>query len=293
MSIRKAVIPAAGLGLNFLPTTKATAKEMLPIVDKPIMQYVIEEAEASGIEEFIIITGRHKRSIEDHFDANFELEDNLATKGKNDLLKIATETTMNNIYYVRQAHPKGVGDAVLAAKEFVANEPFVVLLADNIMLSDEPMTKQIIAKFEELDSSIVAVQQTEEIEKLSSFGVVEVGEKVSDKTYSMDSFVEKPAVSDIKGTFASIGRYVLTPDIFNYLETQEAGKNGQVQLTDAIARMNERMPVYAYDYVGERYDVGDVKGYLEANILAGLHHPETSDEFKVYLKELAKTLKEQ
>lgn len=290
MSIKKAVIPAAGLGLNFLPTTKATAKEMLPIVDKPVMQFVVEEAEAAGIEEFIIVTGRHKRSIEDHFDANFELEENLAAKGKKDLLKVANETTKDNIYYVRQPSPKGVGDAVLSAKEFVANEPFVVLLADNIMLSDEPVTKQIIDKFDELDSPIVAVQKTDEVEKLASFGVVDIGEEVSDKTYTMDSFVEKPDLDSIQGSYASIGRYVLTPEIFNYLETQEPGKNGQVQLTDAIARMNERVPVYAYDYDGERYDVGDVMGYLEANILSGLNHPDTAEDFKTYLKDLAKEL---
>lgn len=289
--IRKAIIPVAGLGLNFLPTTKATAKEMLPIVDKPIMQFVVEEALASGIEEFIIVTGRHKRSIEDHFDANFDLEQNLKAKGKDRLYEIATGTTLDHVYYVRQPYPKGLGDAVYQAKEFVSNEPFVVLLADNIMRSETPLTKQLLDAFDEVDGPLVAVQQSNQIEELSSYGVVDIDENIQDNIHRISSFVEKPEEDQIEGSYASIGRYVLTPEVFDYLENQAPDSQGQIQLTDAIARMIDDQPIYAYDFEGERYDVGDVQGFLEANILCGLTHPETADEFKPYLIDLAEKLK--
>lgn len=289
--IKKAIIPVAGLGLNFLPTTKATAKEMLPIVDKPIMQFVVEEALASGIEEFIIVTGRHKRSIEDHFDANFDLEQNLKAKGKDRLYEVATQTNLDHVYYVRQAYPRGLADAVYQAKEFVSNEPFVVLLADNIMQSEVPLTRQLLDAFEDLDGPLVAVQASHEVEELSSYGVVDIDEEVRPGIHTISSFVEKPKEDQIEGSYASIGRYVLTPEIFDYIETQEADRHGQVQLTDAVARMMADQPVYAYEFVGERYDVGDVEGFLEANILRGLTHEETAVDFQAYLKSMAHQLK--
>lgn len=289
--ITKAVIPVAGLGLNFLPTTKATAKEMLPIVDKPIMQFVVEEALASGIEEFVIVTGRHKRSIEDHFDANFDLEQNLLAKKKDDLYQKATETTLDNVYYVRQPYPKGLGDAVLQAKEFIGNEPFVVLLADNIMPSEIPITRQLIEEFDQVDASVIAVQESHEVEDLSSYGVVDVKEKINERLYAVNKIVEKPDPDKIEGSYVSTGRYVLTPEIFDFLESQEPDEDGQIQLSEAISRLNEKEPVYAYQFDGERYDVGDIEGYLEANILYGLKHPETADEFKDYLIKLADKLK--
>lgn len=289
--ITKAVIPVAGLGLNFLPTTKATAKEMLPIVDKPIMQFVVEEAIASGIEEFVIVTGRHKRSIEDHFDANFDLEQNLLSKQKDELYQKATETTLDNVYYVRQAYPKGLGDAVLQAREFIGNEPFVVLLADNIMPSDIPITRQLIEQFDKVDASVIAIQESDQVEDLSSYGVVDVKEEISERLHTINKIVEKPEPSEIEGSYASTGRYVLTPEIFDFLESQEPDANGQVQLSEAISRLNQKEPVYAYQFEGERYDVGDVEGYLEANILYGLKHPETAEKFKDYLINLAEKLK--
>lgn len=289
--ITKAVIPVAGLGLNFLPTTKATAKEMLPIVDKPIMQFVVEEAIASGIEEFVIVTGRHKRSIEDHFDANFDLEQNLLAKQKDELYQKATETTLDNVYYVRQAYPRGLGDAVLQAREFVGNEPFVVLLADNIMPSEIPITRQLIEQFDKVDSSVISIQESHQVEDLSSYGVVDVKEEISERLHTINKIVEKPEPGKIEGSYASTGRYVLTPEIFDFLESQEPDDDGQVQLSEAISRLNQKEPVYAYHFEGERYDVGDVEGYLEANILYGLKHPETAEEFKDYLITLAEKLK--
>lgn len=289
--ITKAVIPVAGLGLNFLPTTKATAKEMLPIVDKPIMQFVVEEALASGIEEFVIVTGRHKRSIEDHFDANFDLEQNLLAKQKDELYQKATETTLDNVYYVRQPYPRGLGDAVLQAQEFVGNEPFVVLLADNIMPSELPITQQLIEQFDKVDASVISVQESDEVEDLSSYGVVDVKEEISERLHTVNKIVEKPEQDKIEGSYASTGRYVLTPAIFDFLESQEPDADGQIQLSEAISRLNQKEPVYAYQFEGERYDVGDVEGYLEANILYGLKHPETADEFKDYLIDLAEKLK--
>jgi UTP--glucose-1-phosphate uridylyltransferase len=285
--IRKAVIPAAGAGLNFLPATKATAKEMLPIVDKPVMQFVVEEALESGIEELIIITGRHKRSIEDHFDANFELEQNLRAKEKNDLLKIAQDTTLDNIFYVRQPSPLGLGDAVLRAKEFINDEPFAVLLADNIMESEVSITKQLINTYEQHETSLIAIQESSEVEDLSSYGVVDVGEEQEKGLFTFDDIVEKPEPEDLHGNYATIGRYILEPEIFTYLETQEPGVDNQIQLTDAIERMNKDKEAYAYLFDGKRYDVGDLEGYMEANILFGLDHPETEAELRDYILDYA------
>ncbi len=285
--ITKAVIPAAGAGLNFLPATKATAKEMLPIVDKPIMQFVVEEALASGVEEIIIITGRHKRSIEDHFDANFELEQNLRAKEKKELLKIARDTTLDNIFYVRQPYPAGLGDAVLRAQEFINDEPFAVLLADNIMESEVPITKQLIDSYEKHETSLIAVQESAEVEDLSSYGVVDVEGEKEEGIFTFNDIVEKPEPEDLRGNYATIGRYIFEPEIFDYLETQEPGVDDQIQLTDAIERMNQDKETYAYLFDGKRYDVGDLEGYMEANILFGLNHPETDDELREYILDYA------
>lgn len=293
VQIKKAVIPVAGLGLNFLPTTKGTAKEMLPIVDKPIMQFVIEEAEAAGIEEFIVVTGRNKGSIENHFDANFDLEQNLKAAGKDALYEVATAATRDSIYYVRQPYPKGLGDAVLQARDMVGDEPFVVLLADNILRHDEPILADMLKVFEEYGQSIMGVQASDEVEDITSYGVVSVAESVSDHLFKIDQIEEKPTPAQAKNAYASIGRYVLTPEIFDYLENQEAGVEGLIHLTDALERLNQdkEQDVLAYQYDGTRYDVGDVWGYVKANLYYGLQHEETADELKEYIKDLADQLR--
>lgn len=290
-NIKKAVIPAAGWGLNFLPTSKATAKEMLPIVDKPIMQFVFEEAKAAGIEEFLIISGGHKRSIQDQFDSNFELEDNLRSKGKDALLKIALETTQSNVYYVNQPYPDGLGNAILQAKDFINEEPFLVILADNLLKPPMEVIPTLLEKYDKYQVPLVAVQSTGEIENIESYGVLETGDKKEDNICQITSFVEKPDAEDVKeGSYASIGRYVLTPDIFDYLESQEPNEKGLVELTDAISRMNEDQEVLAVEFDGWRFDVGSVEGYVEANIWYGLEHEETKDELKDYIIKLGKEL---
>ncbi|MEQ9764290.1 UTP--glucose-1-phosphate uridylyltransferase GalU [Streptococcus sp. ZJ151] len=291
--VRKAVIPAAGLGTRFLPATKALAKEMLPIVDKPTIQFIVEEALKSGIEEILVITGKAKRSIEDHFDSNFELEHNLEQKGKNDLLKLVNDTTAINLHFIRQSHPRGLGDAVLQAKAFVGNEPFVVMLGDDLMdiTNDKtvPLTKQLINVFEETHASTIAVMPVPH-EEVSSYGVIAPHKEVHKGLYSVDSFVEKPAPEDAPSDLAIIGRYLLTPEIFAILEKQAPGAGNEVQLTDAIDTLNKTQRVFAHEFTGNRYDVGDKFGFMKTSIDYALKHSQVKDDLKQYIIDLGKKL---
>ncbi|CRH89828.1 UTP--glucose-1-phosphate uridylyltransferase [Chlamydia trachomatis] len=290
--VRKAVIPAAGLGTRFLPATKALAKEMLPIVDKPTIQFIVEEALKSGIEDILVVTGKSKRSIEDHFDSNFELEYNLKEKGKTDLLKLVDETTGIRLHFIRQSHPRGLGDAVLQAKAFVGNEPFVVMLGDDLMDingTSTPLTKQLINDFKHTHASTIAVMPVPH-EEVSAYGVIAPQGEGVNGLYSVETFVEKPAPEDAPSDLAIIGRYLLMPEIFDILENQKPGAGNEIQLTDAIDTLNKTQRVFAREFKGNRYDVGDKFGYMKTSIDYGLNHPQTKDDLKKYIIELGKEL---
>lgn len=289
--IRKAVIPAAGFGTSFLPATKAQPKELLPIVDKPIIQFIVEEAFESGIEEILIISGKHKRSIEDHFDSNYELEENLESKGKDKLLNIVKTTTKDNLFYVRQAHPRGLGDAILHAKAFVNDEPFVVMLGDNIMKSDIPVTKQLIDLFEENESANLAVVEVAP-EEADLYGIIDIDQEVegSEGVYTVKEFVEKPQAQSAPSNLAIAGRYILTTEIFDILEEINQGVDDELQLTDAINELNKQQTVYAKKMEGKRYDVGNKIGYMKMSLDYGLEHPETEEDFKTYLIKMSEEL---
>ncbi len=290
--VRKAVIPAAGLGTRFLPATKAIAKEMLPIVDKPTIQFIVEEALKSGIEDILIVTGKAKRPIEDHFDSNIELEQNLREKGKTEPLKLVEETTDINLHFIRQSHPKGLGHAVLQAKAFVGNEPFVVMLGDDLMDingNGTPLTKQLINDYEKTHASTIAVMKVPH-EDVDKYGVIDPKGEVSKGLYNVERFVEKPEISEAPSDLAIIGRYLLTPEIFDVLETQAPGAGNEIQLTDAIERLNKTQRVFAHEFTGKRYDVGDKFGFVETTIEYGLEHPQISESLKAYLIEKGKEL---
>ncbi|MBR8700523.1 UTP--glucose-1-phosphate uridylyltransferase [Fusobacterium sp. DD29] len=284
--VTKAVIPAAGLGTRVLPATKAQPKEMLVIVDKPSLQYIVEELVESGIEDIIIVTGRNKDSIEDHFDFSFELEKTLQRDGKYELLeKVEKISSMANICYVRQNHPKGLGHAILKAKPFVGDEPFIIALGDDIIYNPEkPVSKQLIENYEKYGSSVVGCQEVKE-EDVSKYGVVAPTKPLDDKTVEINDFVEKPDVDKAPSKLACLGRYLLTPKIFDYLEKAKPGKGGEIQLTDSILDMlNDGEKVVAYNFEGKRYDIGNKFGLLKANIEFGLKNEETRDELLNYLK---------
>lgn len=287
--VRKAIIPAAGLGTRFLPATKAMAKEMLPIVDKPTIQFIVEEALASGIEDILIVTGKAKRPIEDHFDANIELEQNLREKGKTELLKLVEETTNVNLHFIRQSHPKGLGHAVLQAKAFVGNEPFVVMLGDDLMHDSTPLTKQLMDHYEDTYASTIAVMEVPH-EETNKYGIIAPEEEVKSGLYSVKNFVEKPKPAEAPSNLAIIGRYLLTPEIFSILENQAPGAGGEIQLTDAIDTLNQTQRVFAHQFKGQRFDVGDKFGFLKTSIQYGLTHPEVKDSLKDYIIELGKEL---
>lgn len=290
MNVKKAVIPAAGLGTRFLPATKAMAKEMLPIVDKPTIQFIVEEALKSGIEDILIVTGKAKRPIEDHFDANIELEMNLKEKGKTDLLKLVEETTDVNLHFIRQSHPKGLGHAVLQAKAFVGNEPFVVMLGDDIMEDKVPLTKQLIDDYDNTHASTIAVMRVPH-EDTSKYGIINPETEVKKGLYNVKNFVEKPKPEEAPSDLAIIGRYLLTPEIFSILENQTPGAGGEIQLTDAIDTLNKTQRVFAREFKGERFDVGDKFGFMKTSIEYGLKHPEVKDNLREYIIELAGELK--
>lgn len=282
MKVKKAIIPAAGLGTRFLPATKAQPKEMLPIVDKPTIQYIIEEAIASGIEEILIITGRNKKCIEDHFDKSVELEMELEKAGKSDLLEVVRDISdMVDIHYIRQKEPKGLGHAIHCAKTFVGNEPFAVLLGDDVVHSEVPCLKQLIDCYDEYKTTILGVQKVPE-ENVSKYGIVE-GIHIEDRVYKVKDLIEKPSIEDAPSNIAILGRYIITPQIFEILENTEAGKNGEIQLTDALKTLISQEAMYAYDFEGKRYDVGDKLGFLQATIEYALRKPELRDEFINYL----------
>lgn len=287
--VRKAIIPAAGLGTRFLPATKAMPKEMLPIVDTPTIQLIVEEALKSGIEDILVITGKHKRAIEDHFDSNAELENNLKMKHKDGLLQIVNETTRINLHYIRQSSPEGLGHAVLQAKAFVGDEPFVVMLGDDLMEDEVPLTRQLMNDYDKTGSSVVAVMQVPH-EDTDKYGVIDPAGEVADGLYEVKGFVEKPEPQDAPSDLAIIGRYLLTPEIFALLETQERGAGNEIQLTDAINRLNKEQKVYARQFKGTRYDTGDKFGYMKTNIDFGLKHPQIKDQLRDYILELAQEL---
>ncbi|WCT55321.1 UTP--glucose-1-phosphate uridylyltransferase GalU [Paenibacillus kyungheensis] len=283
MKIRKAIIPAAGLGTRFLPATKAMPKEMLPIVDKPTIQYIIEEAVASGIEDIIIVTGKGKRAIEDHFDSSFELEHNLAEKEKWDLLDaVRKPSEMADIHYIRQKEPKGLGHAIWCARKFIGNEPFAVLLGDDIVESDIPCLKQMMDVYEEYESSIVGVKEVDWNE-VSRYGIVD-SLPISDRLYQAKGLVEKPARENAPSNLAIMGRYILTPEIFNILGNQQIGVGGEIQLTDAISQLALKEKILAYQFEGLRHDVGEKSGFVQTTIHYALKHPELREETLSYLR---------
>jgi UTP--glucose-1-phosphate uridylyltransferase len=283
--VRKAIIPAAGLGTRFLPATKAMPKEMLPIVDKPTIQYIVEEAIASGIEDIIIVTGKGKRAIEDHFDYAHELEQNLMDRGKFELLeKVRYSTNLADIHYIRQKEPKGLGHAVWCARNFIGDEPFAVLLGDDIVQSETPCLKQLINQYEEMLSSVIGVQSVPD-EETHRYGIVEPS--VQDgRRYQVENFVEKPAPGTAPSNLAIMGRYILTPEIFMFLDQQEKGAGGEIQLTDAIQKLNQIQRVFAYDFEGKRYDVGEKLGFVKTTIEFALQNEEINDELLEYLKQI-------
>lgn len=281
--IRKAIIPAAGLGTRFLPATKAMPKEMLPILTKPTIQYIVEEAVASGIEQIIIVSGRNKRAIEDHFDHAPELENILRQKGKLELLKeVDASTTMAEIHYIRQKEPKGLGHAIWSARHFIGNEPFAVLLGDDLIVAERPGLKQLMDQYETTASSVIGVQQVA-AEHTHRYGIIDPIEQIGNR-YHVRQFVEKPPQGTAPSNMAIIGRYILTPAIFTYLETQQAGSGGEIQLTDAIERLNGIEDVYAYDIKGERFDVGEKMGYVETTLAFALKDEEIQEDVKALLK---------
>ena len=285
--VRKAIIPAAGLGTRFLPATKAQPKEMLPIVDKPTLQYIIEEAVASGIEEILIITGRNKKSIEDHFDRSVELELELESKDKHDLLEeVRNISDMANIHYIRQKQPKGLGHAILCAKSFVGDEPFAVLLGDDIVVSDTPAISQLIGIHNAFDGPVLGVQEVADSE-VHKYGIIQSAQEYFGDTHRsvrrVIGMIEKPNLENAPSNLAVLGRYILTPDIFDILEETEPGVGDEIQLTDAIRVLASNRSIYSCNFSGTRYDVGDKLGYLKATVDSALSNDKLGTEFREYL----------
>lgn len=290
--IKKAVIPAAGYGTRFLPATKATPKEMLPIVDKPTIQYIVEEALESGIEEILIISGHAKRAIEDHFDSAPNLERELEEKGKDDLLAIVRETADINVHYIRQKKMRGLGDAILCAKSFMAGEPFAVLLGDDVVYADgsrgqKPALRQLIDIYDAYGGSVLGCQQVPD-EKVSSYGIVAGSEIAGSSLVKVSDMIEKPELAEAPSNMAVLGRYIISPTIFELLEHTAPGKGGEVQLTDALKQLAAVEPVWAYCFEGKRYDVGDKLGFLKATVEFALRRDDLGPQFGVYLRELTR-----
>ena len=288
--IRKAVIPAAGYGTRFLPATKATPKEMLPIVDKPTIQYIVEEALESGIEAILIISGHGKRAIEDHFDSAPALEHELARKGKQDLLDVVRETTDVNVHYVRQKYMRGLGDAILCARSFVGDEPFAVLLGDDVVYHPERSAlRQLIDIYEETGGSVLGCQIVSD-EQVSSYGIVGGETLENRRLMRVSDMVEKPSLEEAPSRMAVLGRYIIRPEIFSILGETKPGKGGEIQLTDALKVLAQREAVYAYDFEGKRYDLGDKLGFLEATVEFALRRPDLGGPFQAYLKKIVDTM---
>jgi len=285
MKVKKAVIPAAGFGTRFLPATKVVPKELLPIVDKPTIQYIMEEVAAAGIEEVILITGREKGSIEDHFDTSTELENHLKKKGKEDLLRMVREISeMVTLVSVRQKEPLGLGHAILCAKRTVGEEPFAVLLGDDLIDAKIPCIKQMIDVYQEMDGALIAIQKVPRSET-HLYGIIK-GKRVKERVYRIEEMVEKPKQGRAPSNLAIIGRYILPPQIFGILEKVSPDVKGEIQLTDGLRELSQRFPVFGYEFIGDRYDAGDKLGYLQANISFGLKHPELGPKLKHYLKNM-------
>lgn len=288
--IRKAVIPAAGLGTRFLPATKAIPKEMLPIVDVPTIQYIIEEAVQSGIEEILVITNSNKHCMENHFDRSYELEERLKESDKMDEYQMICDVAnMANMYYVRQKEPKGLGHAILCAKSFIGDEPFAVLLGDDLVVNKggEPAIKQLINAYNQVGATIIGVQEVPH-DQVYRYGVIEPTRKVTGRRIKLSDLVEKPPVEQAPSDKAIVGRYVLTPEIFEVLESQDAGKNGEIQLTDAIRNIMISQSIYAYEFEGTWYDVGDKMGFLKATINQALEREELKEPLMNYMRELTR-----
>ncbi|MCX7845737.1 MAG: UTP--glucose-1-phosphate uridylyltransferase GalU [Dictyoglomaceae bacterium] len=285
MGIRKAVFPAAGLGTRFLPATKAQPKEMLPIVDKPIIQYGVEEAVNSGLDEIVIVTGRNKRAIEDHFDISFELEYFLQKKGDLELLRQVREISeLATVYYIRQKEPLGLGHAVLVTKEIVKDEPFAVVLSDDLIISDIPCLKQMINIYERYKCSVIAVEKVPK-EEVKNYGII-AGKELENGLYQISDLIEKPSLEEAPSNLAIVGRYILTPEIFNMLEKVKPGRGGEIQLTDGLKLLLEKEAIYAYEFKGKRYDTGNKLGFLIASVELALKREDIGKIFKEYLKNL-------
>lgn len=285
--IKKAVIPAAGYGTRFLPATKATPKEMLPIVDKPTIQYIVEEAKKSGIEDILIISGHGKRAIEDHFDSAPALEAELLKKGKLDMLKMVQETADINIHYIRQRYMRGLGDAILCAKAFMGDEPFAVLLGDDVVYNPEkPALKQLIDVYEATGGSVLGCQEVPD-DKVSAYGIVAGSETDDKRLMRVSDMVEKPALEEAPSHMAVLGRYIIKPQIFSILENTAPGKDGEIQLTDALKVLAKEDAVYAYNFAGQRYDLGDKLGFLKATVEFALRREDLGASFRAYLKDIA------
>lgn len=285
MEIKKAIIPAGGLGTRFLPATKSQPKEMLPIIDKPTIQYIIEEAVESGIEDILIVTNRTKKAIEDYFDKSVELESELEQKGEEELLNIVKKISdIANVYYIRQKEPKGLGDAILTAKSFIGNNPFAVLLGDDVITSKIPVLKQMIDVYQKYQSSIIGVQNVN-WKDVNKYGIIS-GEFLEDRIFKVEDMLEKPQRCDAPSNLAILGRYIITPEIFSILENQQAGLGGEIQLTDSLSKLAKIRPIYSYNFVGKRYDIGNKLGFLQANIEFALSRSDLKDEFTSYLKTL-------
>lgn len=289
--VRRAVIPAAGLGTRFLPATKATPKEMLPIVDKPTIQYIIEEALASGIEDIIIISGKSKRAIEDHFDRNMELEMSLEASGKFEQLEMVRRISEINLHYIRQKEPRGLGHAILCARRFIGDEPFAVLLGDDVVDSEKPALKQLIDVYDRRGFSVLGVQEVAP-EKVSSYGIIDGAPTEEARTYTVKDMVEKPAQEEAPSRLAVLGRYIITPEIFDILENTPPGRGNEIQLTDALRVLAKQQPMYAYNFEGRRYDVGDKQGFIEATVEYALKRTEMHGKLLEYLKHIVDVNKE-
>jgi UTP--glucose-1-phosphate uridylyltransferase len=287
--VNKAVFPAAGLGTRFLPATKASPKEMLPIVDKPMFQYAVEEAESCNLKEFIVITGKSKRAIEDHFDYSWELEENLKSKGKKKILDEIRQLSQHQFAYIRQGAPLGLGHAILCSRPFVKDEPFAVLLSDDIIDPDDRLLKDMIRIYNKYNATVLALQQVPK-DEIHRYGVI-AGKEVGKNIFKISDMVEKPKASSAPSDMAIIGRYILTPDIFNILAKTRPGKGGEIQLTDALKTLLKRKPVYGYLFQGRRYDGGDKVGYLKATVELALKNPSVKDEFKDYLYSRVSSIK--
>ncbi|MFH1155712.1 MAG: UTP--glucose-1-phosphate uridylyltransferase GalU [Pseudomonadota bacterium] len=286
MKIKKAVFPVAGLGTRFLPATKAMAKEMLPVVDKPIIQYAVEEAFAAGIEQIIFVTGRGKKALEDHFDRSFELEHTLEEKKKDDLLKLVRELVpeTGTIIYTRQNEPKGLGHAIWCARDIVGDEPFAVLLADDMIKSDVPVLSQMIQRFDRLRASIVAVMEVER-DQTDKYGILDA-EEIEDQVVRILGMVEKPKPSEAPSNLAIIGRYILTPQIFEHLGKKKTGAGGEIQLTDAIESLRQTQPIFGFKFKGRRFDCGDKAGFQMANLAYAMERPDIKERLLAFIREL-------